>query len=272
MKTKWQFFFTTHDFKFDNEHKFEGSMGYEELGAILFSISILPDKKKTRPDVTQTGELIIIIPFNYEDGKAVALTLLYEITERIRFDFGDFRINGGALFCERIPETAEEVELVGDKRHAVEIRFQEYVPPQKFDAMKFTQELGQCIDTRLVSQYNAAKFAENPIEKFIGFFKIIESRFPPIGKQKLREALEKKEELFLIFCKTFNQADMEEASANYVTFIEDIVHARHRCAHLKIDKGFGYYPSHFKVKEEVEPFLQSLEVLTREIIKAQRSV
>ena len=60
--------------------------------------------------------------------------------------------------------------------------------------------------------------------------------------------------------------DNKKSKKSFSDFIESIVYARHRCAHLKTRKNFGYVPSDPKIKEEVEPFLAPLEVLTYECI------
>ncbi len=97
------------------------------------------------------------------------------------------------------------------------------------------------------------------------FFKILESLFPK-NQQKLKDCLKNDSDLYSIYKKTFKLNDNKKSKKSFSDFIESIVSAKHRCAHLKTKKNFGYVPIDPKIKEEVEPFLTPLEVLTYECI------
>ena len=277
MKTKWQYFFETNDFIFEKEHKFIGSIprnavtniAEETEEKIDFEMDIVPDKKRVHQNSKQTGILFITIPYNYEEGREVINTFLYLLTQMISFDFGEIRVNGGMIMCERLPETPEEREQVGDAPYAVAINFVEAPTTRKFDPKKFTDRSNLALDIRLVAQHNESRKSQNEIEKFLGFFKILESQFPPQHKkQSLQQCLETNNKLYMVYAKAFKFASEEKAAISFKEFIKSIVHARHRCAHLKIDKNFGYLPADPKIKEEIVSFLLQLEILTYETIQA----
>lgn len=275
MKTEWQFFFKTKDFKFDKEYKFRVSVegltsenkdniDTEEL---VFDLRITPDDKPNHPNAEQTGKLFITLPLPYEKAKAIIRQLTYILEQKISFEYGDFKIQGGLKICKNIPETTEEEKEVGEKPYIAQVNLITVVPPINFDSQEFVEKLKNKSDLRFVAQYNYAKNLPNPIEKFLGFFKIIESHFPPVyKKQPLREVLGNNSAFYDIYIKTFKFDNEVQAKESYKDFIRSIIHARHRCAHLKVDEDFGYLPNDPKIKEEIEPLLLPLEVLTYEII------
>ncbi|MBW2148856.1 MAG: hypothetical protein JRI22_17740, partial [Deltaproteobacteria bacterium] len=191
---KW-LFFETKDFVFKKEHKFRCSIPKNAvLGTstkseeqIEFEISIVPDEERKRPAAEQTVIVYITIPYNFEEGKQLIEGIAYLVSQRISFDFGEMKLNTGILMCERLPETPEEKELVGDKPFAAELHFQEVIPLPPFDAERLTDQSGVKMDTRLVAQHNSAKKTSNLIDKFLGFFKIVETLLVPHNKKSSLE-------------------------------------------------------------------------------------
>lgn len=270
MKTKWQFFLET-DFLFDREYKFRGSIpkdavtstGKKTNEQIEFNMSIVPDKEQKHPTAEQTGIMYITIPFTYEEGREVVKGMAYLLSERISFDFGKMKIHTGLILCERIPETPEEAEQIGDAPFAAEMTLEEVVSPPTFDAKKLSDQSLINMDTRLVAQHNAAREHKNPIEKFLGFFKIIETLYGPHSdKIKFKDALVHNADLFNLFRKAFQFETAEDYKREYAMFIEKIVKGRHRCAHMRLKKDFGYWSSDPRVKTEIEPYIGALEALT----------
>jgi hypothetical protein len=271
MKTKWQFFFDTKDFFFEEEHKFRGSIpraaftngSAEREERMEFEMSIVPDAERKRPTAEQTGTMNITVPCNYEEGKDVVKALAYLLSERISFDFGELKLLTGMILCERLPETSEERELVGYAPFAVEMSMVEVVTPPKFDAEQLIAQSATAMDTRLVSQHNAAKRTPNSIEKFLGFFKIIETLFIPYDKRKpLQDALLSNKDFYKLFTNVLRHDSPEQQEKEYKKFVTQIVNGRHRCAHMKLKKDFGYWATDPRVKDEIEPHLHVLEVLT----------
>ncbi len=271
MKTKWQFFFETNDFVFEKEHKFRGSVPNgavsrtpeESEEKIEFEMSIIPDKEQKHPAAEQTGIMNIMIPYNYEQGREIVKGIAYLLAQRISFDFGEMKLNTGMIMCERLPETPEEKELVGDAPFAVEMHLEEVVPPPSFDAKKLSDQSAITMDTRLVAQHNSARKNPNPIEKFLGFFKIIETLFVPHDKKEpLQDALMANRNFYDVFTKVLRYDSPELYQEEYKKFITRIVSGRHRCAHMRLKKNFGYWARDQRLKDEIEPYLDVLEALT----------
>lgn len=271
MKTKWKFLFETKDFLFEKEHKFRGSIleaaisncSTDNQEKMEFEMNIVPDKEPKYPTAEQTGTMYITIPYNYEEAKDMAKALAHLLSEKISFDFGEMRLHTGMIMCERLPETPEEKEIVGDAPFAVEMHMEEVVTPPKFDAEQLTAQSAITMDTRLISQHNAAKRTPNPIEKFLGFFKIIETLFVPHNKKvSLQDALLSNKDFFNLFAKVLRHDSPEQCKKEYETFVTQIVNGRHKCAHMKLKKDFGYWATDPRVRNEIEPHLQVIEVLT----------
>ena len=258
MKTEWQFPFETKDFKFEKEHTFKCKAGGsgESLDSLslppklTFYFKIKPELKNETKKNNQSGWLYITLPFSLEKGKQIAQELAYLIEQKIAFEFGEFSLHRGMLITKCIPETPEEEKEIGDKRYGVEMHMVEVKEPPVFDSEKLINR-AKSIDIGLVSQHNLAKKASNSIDKFLGFFKILESLFSK-NQQKLKDCLKNDSDLYSIYKKTFTLNDNKKSKKSFSDFIESIVYARHRCAHLKTRKNFGYVPSDPKIKEEVE--------------------
>lgn len=276
MKTEWQFFFNTKDLIFKKEHKYKCTANGDEIhsnvvsGEFSFDLKITPDKDCKNPQFDQTGQISITLPLSYDDAKTVVHGMLHNIIQKLSFDSGGiFNIQGGMMFGTYIPETPEEEEMLGEHRYFAEMNMVEVVAPPEFDSESLAEISNKPLDMGLVSQHNVTRLSKNPIDKFMGFFKIIESQFPIKNKkQSIRECLEVNRELLDVFKRTFKFETDEKANSSYIQFIKNILHARHRCAHLRRSKNFGYVPSDPKIAEEVEPHLGALEVLTYEIVKS----
>jgi hypothetical protein len=236
MKTKWQFFFDTKDFFFEEEHKFRGSIpraaftngSAEREERMEFEMSIVPDAERKRPTAEQTGTMNITVPCNYEEGKDVVKALAYLLSERISFDFGELKLLTGMILCERLPETSEERELVGYAPFAVEMSMVEVVTPPKFDAEQ-----------------------------------LIATLFIPYDKREpLQDALLSNKDFYKLFTNVLRHDSPEQQEKEYKKFVTQIVNGRHRCAHMKLKKDFGYWATDPRVKDEIEPHLHVLEVLT----------
>ena len=270
MKTEWQFFFETNDFTFEKNLTFKGKIAKkeEENTKIDYKCQIIPDANKFIPTATQTGKVFITLPLRHDEAKQPAYYLASYISQKITFEFGEFKLHGGMVACKNIPETPVEEMEVGDAPYSVEAIFEEAVDPINFKPSAFEKISNLPVDIDLVSQHNSATKASNPIDKFMGYFKILESQFPPASKkQKLRESFFESKILYDVFVNAFKFKNNEDPYQEFVSFIETIVRTRHRCSHLKKHSNFGYLPTDPKVKTEVEPFLQPLDILTYETIK-----
>lgn len=269
MKSKWQFDFETKDFIFNKEHKFKGSAQMTAVSNELtgdvevmeFELNIVPDKELKRPTALQTGIMYITVPGDYNETKNMARTLAYSFSQRISLEFGKVEVLNGIIVCERIPETPEEINMVGDKTFALEFALEEVGAMPTFDAQKFIEQSAKPLDTRLVSQYNVAMQALNPVEKFLGLFKIIETLFVRKKRVGFKDAFLSNMDLFDLFVRVFHFDDAKQSKVKYEEFINRIVSGRHKCAHMKLRNGFGYWAHDPKIRDEISPTLYSLEIL-----------
>lgn len=269
MKTEWQFIFETKNFIFEKNLKFKGHASKsDENTNIEYNGQIVPDENKFIPAAMQTGKLFITLPLRFNEAKELAYYLASNISQKITFEFGEFKIHGGMIACKNIPETQEEEIEVGDTPYNVEAIFEKAVEPNIFKTSAFEKIYSLPLDIDLVAQHNMANKATNSIDKFMGYFKILESQFPPVyRRQTLREAFIGSNILNDIFINTFDFKNNEDPLQKFDEFISSIVRTRHRCSHLKKYSNFGYLPEDPKIKTEVGPFLQPLEILTHETIK-----
>jgi Methylamine utilization protein MauJ len=235
---------------------------------LSLDIRIEPDIKPIRQGFDQTGTIFITLPISYNDSKPFAYDLAHRIANRISFSQqGQFNLHLGLVFCKSIPETEEEKKEIGDKPYSGVMHLEEVIKPFTLDSADFVKKLNTTLDNDLILMHNMAKNSSNLIDKFMGFFKIIENYCVlKDNKESLKDCLDKDERLFNIFHTTFNFSSLEHAQESFIKFIESIVHARHRCAHLKKNKKFGYLPDDPRIQEQVDPLIQPMEILTYQII------
>jgi hypothetical protein len=267
MKSEWRFDFETRGFVFEKEHKYKAT--YDEpitLDGQLFEdleffIRISPSEKKPPPMVAQIGTLYLTLPKGPAETKAFAYHVAKQIQERITFQSGDFRLKG--LFVGKIiTETPEEEEKYGDRLYYMDIHLQEVVPPPSFKSNSLVDIPLKPTHISLLSQFNETKNDDSAIRQFLGYFRIIESISHRKGeKQPLKNVLKSNHELRAIYNDIIKDEDFDG-------FIDKIVNTRHKCAHLKIDKGFGYTPSDPAIKKDLKPYLNILaELAYRAILK-----
>lgn len=275
MKTEWQFFFATKDLLFSKDHRFKGKTTITNLDnnragipqELDLEVHIVPDKKSKDPAADSTDSIFITLPLPYEKAKLIIFTIVHHIADKITFESGEFNIRGGLILGKHIPEAPQEKKEIGEKLYFGEAQFEEVVGPPVFDSTNFTEKSKKQLDIRLISQHNAAKRANTPIDKFLGFFKILESLLSPIKKGRpMKVYLKGNETLFNIFKNIFIYESEEQAQISYSNFVDSIVCTRHKCAHLKANKKFGYVPADPDVQEAVAPYLGALERLTYEAI------
>lgn len=262
MKSEWQFMFEAKDFVFEKEVKYLVtadelvSLGGRPPEKIEAMVRIVPSKEAAQGRVAQTGNMFITLPYSQEDTKEFAYHIAGVVTEQISFHSGDFSIHYGGVICKRIAETPEEEKEFGDKLYSIEMRLQEVIPPPSFRSDDISKTVFSPDVQALISQYNETKKDSSNIRQFLGYFRILESLFHSSNKKiPLKKAFITNEELRTIFDKYSANLDFED-------FVKHIVNVRHKCAHLKMDKGFGYTPADPGVSEDIDPYLRLLAIIT----------
>lgn len=266
MKTEWTFPWKSYDFHFKKAHEFVATVrnstaeaSAPEDGLQAF-IRVVPasDPPHDR-SIEQLGDLIVTVPLRPEEAEPLAYLAAQVTGEQIAFRNGDFRVEYGFVSCRRIAETPEEEAEIDGKPYSVRLHLEEVVTSPEFDGSGISA-LGKA-DLSLLSEYNQARRDQNPIRRFLGFFRILESyAYSGAVKGSMKVVLSGNAFLQRHFASLLPNDDF----AGYIGRIVDI---RHRCAHLKGDVGFGYSPNDPAVKSDILPELQLLQELAYRCIE-----
>jgi hypothetical protein len=268
MKTIWFFYFNTEGVVFKLNYKFRGTIKKSDLFSafvgesdeVQYEFTIEPDFGDQGGRLEQRGKLNITISDNYEGGKLYIKNLAAFLAQQISFNYGHFSLQGGMLACKRIPETPEEEAFIGDAPYAVEMCFEEVLPQPEFDPAHFAEQSKKPINIGLVTQFNSAKAAKNPVDQFLGYSKIIEAVFMT-RKSGLESALKSNPDFFALFCMVFYFESPATARLEFENFVAKMVNGRHNCAHLKPMNYFGYLPNDSRLGSDIIPLLPMLEQL-----------
>jgi hypothetical protein len=118
--------------------------------------------------------------------------------------------------------------------------------------------------------------AKNLIDVFLGLFKILEAIYgPKTKKENLADALKSSTTLLTIasnrLCSITGSSGKQPLSKiDYGKLVDDLVHTRHQCAHLKSSASFGIPHGDNRVTTEVEPLIPVLKLMAHESIQAIR--
>jgi hypothetical protein len=169
-----------------------------------------------------------------------------------------------------LPDTPEEEGQMAEGPYFAEARLVEVLPTPSFDGAS----LQKLATSPLVEQFNAANRAKNPIDRFLGLFKILEDLYGPTARNvKLAEALRSSAELLRIAQKHLRVAEdgVERplTQDDFSGLVDRLVRARHECAHLRSSKGFGVTHGDPRVTTEIEPLTGPLRDLMYEAIQTR---
>lgn len=277
MRVRWEFFIDCTGIRFERIHKFEAKVSREHAEAFGLPgrefdalITIEPDKESYNPLVEQTGKLRIILPGNNKETKKAAFWLAQNAARQITFSQGEMKVIYGLIMGEHLPDTPEEAEQLGDTLFFAEAHLVEVIPTPTFDG----SALQRIPNNPLIEQFNAANQAKNPIDKFLGLFRILEDLYGLTTKKiTLAEALKASVELFQISQKHLQFADngstRQLTHSDFSQLVDRLVHARHECAHLRSSKGFGITHGDPRVRVEIEPLIGPLGKLAYEAIQVR---
>jgi hypothetical protein len=276
VKTRWQFFFECEDIRFERAHEFEAVVTSEHAVAFglpaeefVARIKFEPDKESYVPTAEQTGQLHIIVPGNNEQTKALAFWLAVNAAEQISFSQGKIKIAYGLILGEHLPDSRDEEEQLGEARYFAEAHLVEARPPRVFDGDKL-----QRVSTNpLMGQFNRANSAQNPIDRYLGLFRIIEALYGATNKRStLAKTLKASDELFRIAKKHIyitQGGESEELKLDdYHRIIDKLVKTRHECAHLVNKDNFGITHVDSRVKKEVEPLANMIKNVVYEAVQS----
>jgi hypothetical protein len=227
-----------------------------------FLVEIKPSVREKDPF---DGYVYITVPGKPEDSYFFAQMLAHALTEHLAFFYEDFKISWGMISGERIPENDEEVEVIGEAKYWMQINVQEVSLPLKFDRRVFSLLPLSRSFQRIIQQYNTARKSKNPIDRFLGMFKVLEVQFHA-EKRKVREALLRNKDFRQLVVENI---ELKRDSGEFSRIREDelpgwvnaLVEIRDKCAHLK--NQFGYAPYDPGVDEEVKPYGETIQEIAR---------
>lgn len=275
MKSRWDFFIECEDIRFERVHKFLAAVTAEHATAMGLpaesfdaEIVIEPDKESYDPTVEQTGKLKVTVPGTQEQTKTAAYWLAKNAADQITFSQGRVRINYGLVTGEHLPETPDEEKQIGDTPYFAQAQLIEVKPAPSFDGAALTSVKS----SPLLQQFNDANAAKNPIDRYLGLFRILEDVYGPTDKKThIAQALKSSDELFS-FAEKHISIEQSGKPTNmtrndFSNLVDKFVKARHQCAHLQRKKDFGITHGDPRARMEIEPLAKMVSELAREALR-----
>jgi hypothetical protein len=273
LKTEFEFYFSTHGFFFEKDHKFLCTLGNENkpldlidgLKKLTFEFRMVRDTQKNETDATQIGSLFLTIPLSSENAKKIIFHLLHLVVQQVNFNNeGTFEVSTAWYRGESIPETEEERLEIGDRPYFIQMNLVECSMEPAFDSSQFVNRVSQTqMDFVLIQQHNHAAQAKHSIDKYLSYYKIIEDICSTKKKTGAKELLRNNVLLKEIYTTAFNPPKSNE---EYVDFVSIIVDIRDNCSHLKRDSDFGYIITDERIQTEVETYIDLMHYITYRLI------
>lgn len=246
MKTRWEFRFETWDVVVGRPIRLAGRIQGRDRGAPVAStvpveVTVLPDLETPHPGADSAGRMEITLSGRPEDTKEHAHIVALQMKEKMCFPHGRMRFRGGVLLAERLPETPEERNEIGDHPHWVELAVEEVPDLPSIDPERLTRVHLDRFVGPLLQQFNEAKGLIGPVERFLAFFKIVEAAFAKGRGRKLLQALKQSDELFEIGQGILQDLGAEKTRLDRIAFgrfLQNLVRVRDNCAHLRGNTGY----------------------------------
>lgn len=276
MRSQWNFPFESNDLRIEGRHKFGGELTRTNsetspptVDKLWVEIILESDLTPRFPEAQQTGVLKITLPGNMDETQDAAYWLAINWAEHITFSQGELKLDGSLIMVEYLPESAEEVELLGDNRFSYTVQVRAAEPLKAFDPNLFPPD-SELKAISPLQQFNSAVQANNSIDQFLGLFKIIEDSYVPSGERRpLALVLKSSGELLSLALENLEVSEHTEirsaSEAECLRLLDDLARTRNQCAHLR--KGFGIPHGDSRVAIEVEPLIGPLKILARAIVQ-----
>jgi hypothetical protein len=266
MKTEWKLDFKAYGITFPKRSRFTGNLlpPYEADPRIDFTLEILSDREKTDLKSDATGQFVITLPGSAEDSEPFMFIALTQIKAKLEFPDRRIEIDGGGVFYKIITETAAEEEAVGDAIYGYNLRLvEEPVQLPHFDPQQLVQSL-PAQELAIMAQFNQASQA-NPIDKFLGFFKILEKVYADTRGCDVLRTMKANNQLWKLAERTLkvrNEGGFSRDDFNEL--LTCIYRTRDQCAHLRGRTGF--LPGDSRIVQVVEPHLNLVRALAERTI------
>jgi hypothetical protein len=168
----------------------------------------------------------------------------------------------------RIPETPDEEVEVGDGPHFANLFLEEYVSPPTFDPSSFSTKEGSGQFDVLLRQFNSAKESKLIVDKFLGYFKVLEKAYAHGRGGNLFAVLRQSDNLFSVVREVICSPSSENdpmSHQEFQTFIKDLIRIRDNCAHLR--EKTGYSPNDPRIQTEVAPLVDVLGIIAQKVVE-----
>lgn len=241
-------------------------------GTIDILIDNVPPSRQKRK---HTGCIHITLPGRAEKFAPMADYLASSVATLLSFHYGQIDLQAGVRFAKNIPETDKEKKEIGDKPYYASMSIQE-VPkgqPIKKDVLQLLLNYNKV--ERVMSMYVYAKMAINPLDEYLGFYKVIEALFfDRQGKAKniLKENRDFTEILKNNLVFKSNPSKEEIRDKLIPGIIDDLINIRDECSHLKEKQQFGYSPVDPEVYEKVKPMTKIINAIAKSAINEKLKI
>ncbi|MCW5198667.1 hypothetical protein VU06_02840 [Desulfobulbus sp. F3] len=268
MKTCWHFHFEATDFRFNKKilYKVSSSIPKQFDSSLpncakIFHVEIVPDDSDKKNHTREIGEFKLTFDGTPEQTKNFACWVAHELTRRISFEQrGYMVIMGGLVGWEQLPENEEERELIGNTPFGLEMLLEEVAESPYFNPASINRYTSSKEYARLMEQFNEANQSRTLVDKFLGYFRIVEFLYYNYGgKKKLEQALLAAEPLrqhVMRFTKQ-NKSGEPITEDQCSEIIKELYMTRHRCAHLR--EKFGITSFDKEIETVVQPQLPIIE-------------
>ena len=272
MKSEFQFFYKADRIVFAEEYSTSWHIsaspdksGHEEGPIHLdIDIKIKPKVEANDSESELHGELLITLPGKPEDLSGLVIRIANDISEHISFFCDEFTLFGGMISARRIPENREEEKLIRGGEYWVEMNVTEVPIPIDFDIRVLKAFPAYQPLRRAIVQFNSARKAGNPIDHYLGMFKVLECLFHNgqgfdtlHTETRLRETLK-------IYCRNNDGSELSESEITEL--IKHLVKYRNRCAHLRERENYGLVVFDEDTQNKVRPSAELLETTMRRAI------
>jgi hypothetical protein len=278
MRSQWNFHFESNDLRIEGVHKFVGDLTRTNsqtspptIDKLSVELTLEPDPTPRFPGAQHTGVLKITLPGNMDETQDAVYWLARHASEHISFFQGELKLDGSFVWVEALPDSPEEAEKLGENRFSWTLNMRRAESPEKFNPKMFPR-IGDVATTSALRQFNSALSAKNPIDQFLGLFKILENAYAPRkGRQSLATRLKGSHELVLLTLENLksieNGSKRAASEEECLDFLDDLARIRNQCAHLQTSVGFGFRHGDPMVANEVEPLIEPLAGLAWETIR-----
>lgn len=275
MRTRWHFIFETKELAIGRSRTFRGTVpravaarcGYAEQ-EIPFAVQIVPDNEPRMPAATSTGMAFLELPGTESDSENLAIALVTRVATQISFDQrAEFRVHLSLRMGERLPENCDEAATIAKQPYFAHFSLVEVSPSPSFDGGTLTAIQTNPFISQAIRQHNAARMASTAVDRYLGYFKVLEHIYCRDSKDKVAVKLRASNQFHSIAQGARELGLVPSDLPDCEAIIRSLLSARDQCAHLRGAAGQGILPDDPVKLRELDRILPLAEWLSHEAIK-----